>query len=274
MEVNGAAVAGDVFVVSAAAGGRSKLERTNLGPFAIDLDTEALDVNGLGGGDSLTVSAAATLSVDADGGSGDDTLAGGDGEDRIRGGSGADTLNGGAGQDTLDGGAGDDVIGARDGVGDLVRCGLGSDRATLDAAAVDQWSACEALDQSPPATPLTPPRQGTVQVRAARVTLARNNRVAIPVRCPATAAAGCRGEITLETARVLRLGPARVTVRLGSGGFALKAGANGTVRVRLPATARLLVPRGGRTLQARALIRNRNGVFQTRRLAIAVPRRG
>ena len=272
VEVNGAAVAGDVFVVSAAAGGRSRFERTNLGPFAIDLEAEALEVNGLGGGDSLTVTAAATLAVEANGGNGDDTLSGGDGEDTLRGGSGVDTLTGGGGQDTLDGGAGDDIIAARDGIGDLVRCGLGSDRATLDAAAVDQWSACEALDQSPPAGPLTPPRQGAIQLRAARVTLA-NNRVSIPVRCPAVATAGCKGEITLETARALRLGPVRVSVRLGSAGYNLRAGANGSVRVRLPAAARLLLPRSGRTLQARALIRNRNGVFQTRRLAIAVPRR-
>ena len=90
VEVNGAAVAGDVFVVSAAAGGRSRFERTNLGPFAIDLDAEALEVNGLGGGDSLTVTAAATLAVEANGGSGDDTL----------------VWNNGDGTDTADGGGG------------------------------------------------------------------------------------------------------------------------------------------------------------------------
>ena len=54
-------------------------------------------------------------------------------------------------------------------------------------------------------------------------------------------------------------------VRLGSGGYNLDAGELGAVRVRLPASVRLLLPRGSRTLQARALLRNRVGLTDDER---------
>jgi Ca2+-binding RTX toxin-like protein len=67
------------------------------------------------------------------GGRGRDRLYGGDGGDVLRGGPGRDRLAGGRGRDLLRGGSGDDTIRARDGRRDLVSCGPGRDRATLDA---------------------------------------------------------------------------------------------------------------------------------------------
>ena len=93
---------------------------------------------GRGGDDCLT------------GGPGDDVLAGGDGNDRLvagtgadlaRGNAGNDRLIGGPGRDRLEGGPGDDAISAADGQRDLVRCGPGEDRATVDR--LDRVSGCE-----------------------------------------------------------------------------------------------------------------------------------
>jgi CSLREA domain-containing protein len=68
---------------------------------------------------------------------GNDTLYGGRGNDRLVGGSGSDRLVGGRGRDVLLGGTGNDRIEARDGVRDVVRCGLGK----RDVAVVDRRDA-------------------------------------------------------------------------------------------------------------------------------------
>lgn len=86
---------------------------------------------GLGGDDRLL------------GGGGDDLLDGGRGADRILGGAGRDQLVGGPGLDTGDGGPGADALRMRDGVRDVVRCGAGRDRATVDR--VDRVIGCEVV---------------------------------------------------------------------------------------------------------------------------------
>src|SRR5262249_52074303 len=75
MEVNGAAGAGDTFTV-APNGNRVKFDRTNLVPFTLDVSTENLDLNGLGGDDTMTASPglAPLIAITADGGPGNDTL--------------------------------------------------------------------------------------------------------------------------------------------------------------------------------------------------------
>jgi Ca2+-binding RTX toxin-like protein len=268
-EVNGAPGAGDAFTV-APDGQRVRFERTNLGPFSIDMLTESLDLNALGGDDTLSVANGAAVHVDADGGSGADALTGSDGDETLRGGSGNDTLKGGTGSDTLDGGDGDDAIDARDAAGDLVRCGTGTDRATLDAASVDPQTGCETVDRSPEGA--VAPRFGAVLVRATRVP-ARGRRVRIPLRCPANPAGGCRGELILQTAKPVRAGGPRAVVRLGSARFTLPAGRAGAATIRLPAGFALLAPAGAKTLAARIRLYNRGGVFQSRRLAITLPKR-
>jgi Ca2+-binding RTX toxin-like protein len=85
----------------------------NLGNIVMDIGTtEILEVNALGGDDSVSgaVGLAALISLVFDGGDGNDTLNGADGNDTLRGGAGNDTINGLAGFDTLEGGAGNDTL--------------------------------------------------------------------------------------------------------------------------------------------------------------------
>jgi Ca2+-binding RTX toxin-like protein len=120
VEVNGSPTAGDAFTLAPEPGG-VKFQRTNLIPFTLDTATERIQVNGLGGDDTLTssdgVGALTLLSVD--GGAGADTINGSDGPDLITGGEGNDVLSGGGGDDrivgdrgtdTMNGGAGDDTL--------------------------------------------------------------------------------------------------------------------------------------------------------------------
>jgi Ca2+-binding RTX toxin-like protein len=134
VEVNGAAGAGDAFEI-APNGQRVKFDRTNLGPFTLDIATsESFDIRGLGGDDTLLVKPGVPMAVLADGGDGNDSLTGAEEQDTFFGGLGNDTLDGGGGNDLLDGQDGDDTLLARDGVGDLVRGGSGIDSAKVDKA--------------------------------------------------------------------------------------------------------------------------------------------
>ena len=132
VEVNGAAGAGDAFEI-APNGQRVKFDRTNLGPFTLDIATsETFAINGLGGDDTLLVKPGVQMAVQANGGDGNDSLTGAEEQDTFFGGVGNDTLNGGGGNDLLDGQDGDDTLLARDGHGDLVRGGTGTDSAEID----------------------------------------------------------------------------------------------------------------------------------------------
>lgn len=105
-------------------------------------------VNGLGGDDVLLAS------------NGSQTIDGGAGNDQIEGGFGSDTLTGGPGRDQIAADFtgsqcgvlqsctlphGDDVVYARDGEADTVDCGVGTDRAVVDAA--DTVSNCETVER-------------------------------------------------------------------------------------------------------------------------------
>ena len=83
-----------------------------------------------------------------------------------RGTSGDDCLVGGSGADSLVAGAGDDRVLARDGYRDLIRCGPGRDRATVDAA--DRTRGCERVNRRRAPGKVTAeagraPKQGTDQ---------------------------------------------------------------------------------------------------------------
>jgi Ca2+-binding RTX toxin-like protein len=108
---------------------------------AHELDDVRLEVNALGGNDSVNGSALKLNSVqqlDVDGGAGNDTitgglgndnLSGGDDNDKILGGGGDDDLDGDNGKDLLDGGAGND--GLTGGTGnDVLTGGIGDDYVT------------------------------------------------------------------------------------------------------------------------------------------------
>ena len=77
---------------------------------------------------------------------GADRIRGRGGHDCLFGGAGRDRLHGGAGRDALVGGRGDDVLVAVDGVRDLVRCGPGRERATVDRR--DRVRGCERVRRS------------------------------------------------------------------------------------------------------------------------------
>jgi hypothetical protein len=92
----------------------------------------------------------------------DDTVDGGAGTDHVEGGMGNDSVTGGPGQDTIYGDAtassctwyscqipfGNDVIYARDGEADNIDCGIGTDKAIVDA--IDVVANCETVDSAGP----------------------------------------------------------------------------------------------------------------------------
>jgi hypothetical protein len=92
VRVNGSVTQGDAMEV-APNGQGIRFQRTNLVPFTIDLDTERIEMNGLGGDDTIAAKPglAGRLGVLADGGSGDDRIEVRNGApDSVEGGSGTD----------------------------------------------------------------------------------------------------------------------------------------------------------------------------------------
>jgi hypothetical protein len=125
------------------------------------------------------------------GGAAGDTLAGNSRANTLDGGPGADDITGGRGTDGLYGGAGDDRIDAADGAVDVVDCGAGRDRATVDR--VDRVTGCE--------------RDGAVGGVATIVV----DKGFDPVGVPRTRA--CRGRVRLrvhDNGRTLARGTVRV----------------------------------------------------------------
>jgi RTX calcium-binding nonapeptide repeat (4 copies) len=235
IEVNGAAGAGDAFVI-APNGARAKFDRTNLGPFTLDIGTaEVLDVRGQGGDDTFAAQPGTPLAVLADGGAGNDALTGAEEPDTFFGGAGNDTLTGGAGLDLLDGQDNDDTILARDGVGDAIRGGAGNDSAQADRA--DATDGIEALDV--PAEVLPDTTATPVDVLGRRVNV-RGRRARLALECPAAEAGGCEGTVTLVSRRTFRVAGNRVRILLGSARFDIAAGERERVTVRLSRNARRL----------------------------------
>jgi Ca2+-binding RTX toxin-like protein len=123
-------------------GTRVRFDRTDPGPFSIDIGTsENLVVNMNGGDDTFTgANGLATLiSLSVDGGTGNDTITGGDGNDRLLGGDGNDVINGGRGADAVFMGAGDDTFVWNPGDGsDLVEGQDGADTLQFNGANIDE----------------------------------------------------------------------------------------------------------------------------------------
>ena len=167
--VTGVALAGRNLVVVDANSGLYVLRyRPSLGTAGNDLLRGTIDadrISGLAGNDRLRGFEGADVLMggpgvdDLAGGAGADRIAGGDGNDvaggdrgndRLEGGAGidrldggpdADTLVGGPGRDAYLGGPGNDVIDSADGVAELVNCGAGRDRVTVDRR--DRVRQCE-----------------------------------------------------------------------------------------------------------------------------------
>jgi Ca2+-binding RTX toxin-like protein len=130
VEVNGGNVA-ETFTVTAN-GSRVRFDRTEPGPFFVDIGTsENLVVNMNGGDDNFSAGngLAALIQITVDGGAGNDTIRGGDGADRLLGGDGDDFIDGNGGSDTAILGTGDDTFQWDPGDGsDVVEGGEGQDR--------------------------------------------------------------------------------------------------------------------------------------------------
>ena len=138
VQVNGADGAGDDFSIDPN-GARVRFQRNNLGLFQLDIGTtENLDVNGQGGDDVIagSVGLNGLISLDLDGGEGNDLLIGGDGVDTLRGGAGNDTLIGGKGNDVQLGERGDDLFVWNNGDGSDLMEG-GDDRDTVQVNGAD-----------------------------------------------------------------------------------------------------------------------------------------
>jgi hypothetical protein len=158
--VNGSnGATGDAFTIAASVTpGEVRFDRTNLVPFGVDIATsETLDVNGLGGDDTISSSQvngvgglAALIALDLDGGDGNDVIVGGDGADLLGGGGGNDTITGFRGADTMNGNDGDDVLIWNNGDGsDVMEGGAGTDTARANGSA----AAADTFTLAPSATP-------------------------------------------------------------------------------------------------------------------------
>jgi hypothetical protein len=230
--------AGDVLKLTVGASAVT-FQRTNLVPFTlkIDPDNELVAVNGGGGNDVFTAAQEGSgLLVIADGGPGNDELSGANEADSFFGGSDNDTLTGGGGSDLLNGGEGDDRLLARDGTGDLVRGGVGTDSAQTDQVTVDTIDGVEALDATPAPPPAVTGDTIAMLPTVGKVAVLRSHGKLIaraPVSCPVAEAGGCRTTLTLVTAKAVSLGKARAVLVLGSATVALAPGQKTTVSIRL-----------------------------------------
>ncbi len=189
-----------------------------------NLDEGNSTLIGNGGNDKLT---AGHYADTLDGGAGNDVLVGGLGNDTITGGPGQDTINGDAtgstcGYYTCTIPFGNDVINARDGEADTIDCGVGTDRAIVDA--IDVVANCETVEKSG-STPDPGPPAGAGP--AAKVTgklsirtiAARGLGVTVPCAgaCKVTVSLVVKGK-TVATGRktLLKAGNAKLTLKVTS----------------------------------------------------------
>jgi uncharacterized delta-60 repeat protein len=146
----GAPVEAGARAVVPTAGGRVLLAGPASTPFtAVQLTgprARALACRGGLSGTGLDDRLVGTSSGDAiDGEGGADRISGLGGGDCLTGGTGADVISAGAGRNVIRGGSGNDRISARNGARDVVNCGTGRDRATVDR--VDRVTACEVVSR-------------------------------------------------------------------------------------------------------------------------------
>jgi len=107
--------------------------------FEMESNNSKLVLFGLGGNDVITAGngLAPLVSLEIDGGAGNDTITGGDGNDTLIGGNGNDTIAGGRGDDQIDLGSGNDTAVWNPGDGnDVVEGGSGSNTLQFDCANV------------------------------------------------------------------------------------------------------------------------------------------
>ena len=195
----------------------------------------------------------------------DDDVDGGAGNDHVEGGLGNDTVTGGPGRDTIYGDAtasrctyysckipfGNDTINARDGEADNIDCGIGQDKATVDA--IDVVSNCETVEGAGS----NGGSGGKVTMTFGSVKLAALAGKGLKVKVACSAACTAAGTATADKATARKVGAKKI----GKGkGKAAKAG-TATVTIKAPkkiarklkrlksakATVKVVVKQGGKT---------------------------
>jgi len=241
-------------------------------PFTLDVATsEVFELNTFGGNDTLDVApgVGALIAIQADAGSGDDRLTGGDEADTFFGGLGNDTLAPGAGSDAVDGQDGDDTLLIRDGAADLARGGAGTDTATVDA--IDAVGAdVEKVDRAKSGVNALALRHN------AKVTRSKKGRYSakLVLTCDASALEGCKGTLSLLTAKTVKIGGVRVQALLTSAGYSLKPGTTRNVTVKLPSVAKRLAKNRSLKVKAQAIAKDAAGTVTTKtaNLTLKFPR--
>jgi len=175
----------------------------------------------------------------------DDAVDGGAGNDHVEGGLGNDTVTGGPGRDVIYGDAtasrctyysckipfGNDVINARDGEPDQIECGIGQDRAVVDA--VDTVSGCETVEGAGSNGGPGGPSGGKVTITFASAKLAALAGKGLKVKVACTAACTATGTATADKATARKLGTKKVASGKG------RAARAGTATVTLKAAKKV-----------------------------------
>jgi Ca2+-binding RTX toxin-like protein len=130
---------------------------TRPGTFAAGNDPMTIDVWNIGAGETSVTGSPGADNIRTwdkhdriDAGAGNDTIEAGNGNDEITGGPGQDDINADAGPEACNflvcrGAIGNDVVNARDGEADNIDCGVGTDKAIVDA--IDTVANCETVDR-------------------------------------------------------------------------------------------------------------------------------
>src|SRR4051812_21869773 len=251
---NNLGAANDISPLSVVAG-KVHYARDN-NPFTLDVATsEVFELNTFGGDDTVDTGpgVGALIAVTADAGSGNDTFQGGDEADTYFGGLGDDVLNSGAGADAVDGQDGNDTLTIRDSAADSARGGAGTDSAKadfVDAVAPD----VENVDRGKSgANALLIAKKGKITLKK------RKFSAKLGLTCDATALEGCKGSLSMLTARKVRIGRVAVQVRLAGARYNLRAGQKRTLTVKLPKGIRALTRKGVLKVKVQAVARDALG---------------
>ncbi len=206
-------------------------------------------VNALAGNDKLVGHDHAET---IDGGPGDDTIEGGLNDDTLIGGPGKDKILGDSSQDTCNFLAcriafGNDTIDARDGEQDSIDCGVGDDRATVDA--MDVVANCEHVDSGGAA-----PGAGGGKLNGPKRYTRRALRKGIAIDWDCAAACTVKLTLTADRKTAKRLG-AKVLVA-GKRSIAQAGAVHFRAKLTKPARKRLGRLRTGRGTIAVAVAQN------------------
>jgi Ca2+-binding RTX toxin-like protein len=215
------------------------------------VESNSSTVRGLGGNDRL-------VTYD-----GNDDIDGGEGDDFLQGGFGNDTLTGGPGVDQFSGdrtesdvfAVGNDQIFARDGNVEQISCGLGSDRAEVDAKDVVDAS-CESVDRDSVA--FGAKTLVTLRLVSARIPA----RGPLPVRIVNANGFAVTGGVSGQTTKPVTVSRKR-RVSLKRRSFSVGANSRKTVKLKLPAALRRVLKRTGR-LSLRLTVRVKDPADNTR----------